>query len=96
MVAKVLSVAAMGFDGRIIEVESDAGNPPSLQIVGLDNKVIEETKERMRSGVKNSLLDFLAKKTTVFLSVAPYDERYTTFNSGGYNKYFYEQTICSL
>ena len=34
MVAKVLSVAAMGFDGRIIEVESDAGNPPHYRSLG--------------------------------------------------------------
>jgi len=46
MVARVMTVAPIGFDGSIIEVESDATNGlPSLQIVGLGNKAIDEAKE---------------------------------------------------
>lgn len=81
MVAKVLSVAAIGFDGRIIEVESDASNGlPSLQIVGLGNKAIDEAKERVRSAIKNSLLDFPAKKITINLAPAEIPKDGTQFD----------------
>ncbi len=70
-VAKVISVAPIGFDGSIIEVESDLKNGlPSLQIVGLGNKAIDEAKERVRSAISNSLLDFPAKKIVINLAPA--------------------------
>ncbi len=69
-VAKVISVAPIGFDGSVIEVESDLKNGlPSLQIVGLGNKAIDEAKERVRSAITNSLLDFPAKK--IIINLAP-------------------------
>ena len=56
-VAKVVSVAPIGFNGRIIEVESDSTKGlPSLQIVGMGNKAIDEAKERVKSAISNSLL----------------------------------------
>lgn len=70
-VAKVLSVAPIGFDGRIIEVEADSSKGlPSLQIVGMGNKAIDEAKERVRSAIKNSLLEFPTKKLTINLAPA--------------------------
>ena len=48
MVARVITVAPIGFDGFMVEVESDASKSlPSLQIVGLGNKAIDEAKERI-------------------------------------------------
>lgn len=70
-VAHVQSVAPIGFEGRLIEVESDSKNGlPSLQIVGLANKAIDEAKERVRSAISNSLLDFPKKKLVVNLAPA--------------------------
>lgn len=70
-VAHVLSVAPVGFDGAIIDVESDAKKGlPSIQIVGMGNKSIDEAKERVRSAINNSLLDFPAKKITINLAPA--------------------------
>jgi len=70
-VAKVFSVAPIGFEGRIIEVETDSSKGlPSLQIVGMGNKAIDEAKERVRSAIKNSLLEFPTKKLTVNLAPA--------------------------
>ncbi len=71
MVARVMTVAPIGFDGSIIEVESDATNGlPSLQIVGLGNKAIDEAKERVRSAITNSLLDYPKKRITINLAPA--------------------------
>ena len=70
-VAKILSIAPLGFDGHIVEVESDSNRGlPSLQIVGLGNKAIDEAKERVRSAITNSLLEFPARKITINLAPA--------------------------
>lgn len=70
MVARVTTVAPIGFDGSLVEVESDATKSlPSLQIVGLGNKAIDEAKERVRSAITNSLLEFPKKK--IIINLAP-------------------------
>ena len=70
-VAKIHSVAPIGFDGSLVDVECDIKNGlPSLQIVGLGNKAIDEARERVRSALTNSLLDFPAKKIIVNLAPA--------------------------
>lgn len=71
MVARVMTVAPIGFNGFIVEVESDATKAlPSLQIVGLGNKAIDEARERVRSAITNSLLEFPKKRITINLAPA--------------------------
>ena len=71
MVSKILCAAPIGFDGKVIEVESDSKQGlPSLQIVGMGNKSIDEAKERVRSAIINSLLEFPSKKITINLAPA--------------------------
>ena len=71
MVSKILCAAPIGFDGKVIEVESDSKQGlPSLQIVGMGNKSIDEAKERVRSAITNSLLEFPSKKITINLAPA--------------------------
>ena len=70
-VAVVRSVALTGFDGKLIEVETDMkAGLPSLQIVGMGNKAIDEARQRVRSAISNSLLEFPARKLTVNLAPA--------------------------
>ncbi len=70
-VCKVLSVAPVGFDGHIIEVESDMTKGlPGVSIVGLGNKAIDEAKERVKSAISNSLLEYPAKRITINLAPA--------------------------
>jgi magnesium chelatase family protein len=70
-VAKVLSIAPVGFEDHIIEVESDATKGlPSLQIVGMGNKAIDEAKERVKSAISNSLLEYPARRITINLAPA--------------------------
>ena len=71
MVAHVLTVAPVGFEGAIVEVESDAKKGlPAIQIVGMGTKSVDEAKERVRSAIANSLLEFPAKKITINLAPA--------------------------
>jgi magnesium chelatase family protein len=72
MTSEVISAANIGYEGRLIQIECDSSNGlPGLVIVGMANKAIEESKERMRSAIKNSGLDFPRKRVT--LSLAPAD-----------------------
>lgn len=71
MVAKVTCVAPVGFSGSLVEVECDSKRGlPALQIVGMGNKAIDEAKERVRSAISNSLLQFPDSKITINLAPA--------------------------
>lgn len=81
MISKVLSAAAIGYSGELIEVEGDSSQGlPSLQIVGMGNKAIDESKERVRSAIKNSGLDFPKKKITINLAPAEIPKDGTSFD----------------
>lgn len=72
MLSKVFSAAHTGFDSQLVEVECDITNGlPSLIIVGLANKAIDEAKERVRGAIKNSFLKAPQKRIT--LNLAPAD-----------------------
>ena len=69
--ARVASATTMGFDGHIIDIECDVKNGlPTISIVGLGNKAIDEAKERVRSAITNSHLNFPASKITINLAPA--------------------------
>lgn len=71
MTARIYSATNVGFEGRLIEVECDSANSlPNLLIVGLGNKAIDEAKERVRSAIKNTHLEFPRKRITINLAPA--------------------------
>ena len=72
MLAKVNSAAIVGLEAVLIEVEVDIASQglPSFTIVGLPDKAVEESRERVRSAIKNSGADFPAKRITVNLAPA--------------------------
>jgi len=71
MVSKVYTIAPVGFEGVLVEVESDMSRSlPCLQIVGLGNKAVEEAKDRVKSAISNSMLDFPKKRITINLAPA--------------------------
>ncbi len=72
MLSKVNSAAIVGLDAVPVEVEVDIASQglPSFTIVGLPDKAVEESKERVRSAIKNSGADFPAKRITVNLAPA--------------------------
>src|SRR5258707_15572199 len=71
MIARVFSATNVGFEGKLIEVECDTSNGlPNIIIVGLGDKAVEEAKERVRSAIKNSQLEFPRKRVTINLAPA--------------------------
>ena len=66
MLAKVQSYALSGLEGVCVMVEADiARGVPSYEMVGLPDAAVKESKERVRSAIKNSMLEFPAHKITV-------------------------------
>ncbi len=71
MLAKVLSGAVIGVDGYIIQVEVDlAMGLPFFSTVGLPEGAVRESKDRVRSAVKNSGYQFSPGRITVNLAPA--------------------------
>jgi magnesium chelatase family protein len=72
MSSKILSAAVIGLDAEIVEVEADTGGGQLGQfaIVGLPDAAVSESRERVRSAIKNSGLPFPKIKTTVNLAPA--------------------------
>lgn len=69
MFAKVLSSAVVGLDGVLVEVETDILNGlPAFTVVGLPDKAVEESKERVRSALKNTGAELPPKRITVNLA----------------------------
>jgi magnesium chelatase family protein len=71
MLARVLSAALVGIDAHLIDVEVDiAGGLPQFSVVGLPDATVRESRDRVRSALKNTGFHFPAKKITVNLAPA--------------------------
>ena len=74
MLAKVHTVALVGLEGEVVEVEVDTSRGlPSFSIVGLPDKALQESRERVQAAVKNAGLIFPRQRVTV--NLAPADLR---------------------
>ena len=75
MSSKIISAAVVGLDAELVQVEADISNYPlgAFIIVGLPDTAVSESRERVRSAVKNSGLYFPKRKVTV--NLAPADLR---------------------
>lgn len=72
MLAKIQSGANIGLDAIPVTCEVDiaAKGLPSFTIVGLADRAIEESKDRVRAAIRNCKIEFPAKKITVNLAPA--------------------------
>ncbi|MFH0940737.1 MAG: YifB family Mg chelatase-like AAA ATPase, partial [Candidatus Omnitrophota bacterium] len=71
MLAKIYSFGILGIDAYHVEIETDVVNGlPCVSIVGLPDSAIKESKDRVRSGIKNSGFDHPASKITINLAPA--------------------------
>lgn len=71
MLAKVTSAALVGLDAHLIEVEVDiSGGLPQFSVVGLPDATVKESRDRVRSALKNTGFHFPAKRITVNLAPA--------------------------
>ncbi len=75
MSSRIYSGATIGLNAAMIEVEADTGGGEfgSFTIVGLPDAAVQESRERVRSAIKNSGFEFPKIKVTV--NLAPADLR---------------------
>jgi len=72
MLTKIKSIANIGLTTVPVDVEVDVASVgfPGFTIVGLASKAVEEARERVKTAILNSKLDFPNKKITVNLAPA--------------------------
>lgn len=71
MVARAYTVAFQGVDARLIEVQCAlASGIPAFNLVGLPDKAVSESKERVRAAITAMGLALPAKRITINLSPA--------------------------
>jgi len=69
MLSKILSATTIGIEARQIEIEVDiASGLPHVAIVGLPDAAIRESKDRVKTAIKNSRLSYPSQKITVNLA----------------------------
>jgi len=72
MLAKVFSFGLLGIDAYLIEIEVDVSRGlPAVTVVGLADTAIRESKERVKSAIKNSGFEWPGERITI--SLAPSD-----------------------
>ena len=81
MYAKVFTGSLWGLDSRLVSVEVDFHTQlPSFQTVGLPDGMIRESKERVKSALKNSGFELPRKKIVVNLAPADFKKDGTGFD----------------
>ncbi|MCH9647016.1 MAG: YifB family Mg chelatase-like AAA ATPase [Deltaproteobacteria bacterium] len=74
MLANSISATPWGIDARAVEVEVDVqGGLPQVQIVGLPDTAVRESRERVRAAIKNCGFEMPARSVTI--NLAPADLR---------------------
>ena len=73
MLAKIFSATLHGLDAKIIEIEADVSNGmPATTVVGLADAAIKESRERVRSCIRNSR-QFSYPRNRISINLAPAD-----------------------
>ncbi|MGB9694787.1 MAG: YifB family Mg chelatase-like AAA ATPase [Caldisericaceae bacterium] len=81
MYSRVESIALVGIKGVKVTVEVDISNGiPSFSIVGLPDEAVQESRERVRSAIKNAGFEFPLRRITVNLAPAEVRKEGSTFD----------------
>jgi len=71
LLSKIKSALNFGMNSELVDVEVDISfGIPGITIVGLASKAVDEAKDRVKSAIKNSGLEFPNKKITINLAPA--------------------------
>ena len=71
MLSKLHSFGVSGIDGYLVTVETHiSGGLPAFDIVGLADSSIKESRERVRSAIKNNNYNYPSSRITVNLAPA--------------------------
>ena len=71
MVAKINSLGLMGLEAFLVTIEADlASGLPSFDVVGLPDTSVKESRNRVKSALKNCEFEFPTSKITINLAPA--------------------------
>lgn len=71
MLSVIKSIALQGLDGILVRIEVDISSGlPSWDIIGLPDISVKESKERVRTSIKNCGINLLSRKYVINLSPA--------------------------
>ena len=71
MLSMVKSIALHGLQGYLVHIQVDVSSGmPSFEIVGLPDISIKESKERVKTAIRNSGVEFFSRKIVVNLAPA--------------------------
>lgn len=74
MLSIVKSMSLQGLEGFLVDVQVDvSAGMPNWEVVGLPDASVKESKERVRTAIKNSGFDFQSRK--IVINLAPADIR---------------------
>lgn len=83
MLAKINGYGLQGIEGYAVQMEIDINNGlPGFEIVGLADTSVKESKERVRSAIKNSGFKLSPKKITVNLAPASIKKEGAVYDLG--------------
>ena len=68
---KIFCFSPFGYEGSLVTVEVDLRRGiPAVDIVGLADSAVKESRERMRSAIRNCGFDFPPERVLISLSPA--------------------------
>lgn len=71
MLSVIKSMCLQGLDGILIDIEIDISpGMPTWEVVGLPDTIIKESKERVRTAIKNCGIELLSRRYIINLSPA--------------------------
>ena len=71
MLSITKSIALQGLQGYLVSAQVDVSSGlPYFEIVGLPDTIVKESKERIKTAIKNSDVEFLSRRIVVNLSPA--------------------------
>ena len=71
MIARTQSYALSGLEGVPVTVETDISRGlPSFDMVGLPDTAVKESKERVKSAIKNSVMIIIATRFIRYFAIS--------------------------
>ena len=81
MLSRILSAAVLGIGAYQVEVEVDiASGLPAFSTVGLPDGAVKESKDRVKSAIKNAGYSYPSRRITVNLAPADIKKEGSTFD----------------
>ncbi len=72
MLSITQTISLIGLEGRLVEIQTDiTGGLPKFEIVGLPDITVKESKERIKSAIKNTNVELNSRK--ILINLAPSD-----------------------